>query len=267
MGESAHRGNGETVKRTIWVSIFICMVVPLHGITVETIVEEMNARHEMIMEKAGSIRISQSISYLSNGDAINSKQVVLKKGNRYRIETTSDLQIEKEKTTNVILFDGNNVWFISPFAGKALMPKDESMIQGLFEDYSKLIPPSSQLAEDDTVMDEECYVIRIPAGSSSPLRKLWISKARFVPLKAMGKISDYVFMMNFTEYKKLYGIWGIPYRTETFSISRDPTSKKKSVIRARPSAIIQVDDIELGIELKETLFEIGSQQAFESPGN
>ncbi len=246
------------MRRILAGLLFICITVPLHAITVGTIVEEMNARHSLIMEKAGSIRISQSIRSLSNGDEIISKQIVLKKDKRYKIETISDMQIDERKTTNIILFDGDNVWFISPFAGKALMPKDESMIQGMFEDYSKLIPVSSILAVDEKVRDEDCYVIKIPAISGKVLRKIWISKERFVPLKAIGKISNYAFMLNFTEYKKVYGIWGIPYRTETFSMSADPSKKNQFLVRGTPSSIITVDDVELRIELEETIFDIKS---------
>jgi outer membrane lipoprotein-sorting protein len=247
------------VKRIIVAVILIWVAVPLHAITVETIVAEMNARHSMIMEKAGSIKIRQSIKQLSNGDEVNWTQVVLKKGKRYRIETIADMSIDKEKTTNTILFDGDNIWFISPFAGKALMPKDESMIQGLFEDYSKLIPAASVLGEDKKLREEECYIISIPAKSGSVLRKLWISKERFVPLRAMVKISDNSFLLNFAEYKKVYGIWGIPYRTEIFSISKDPSSGKKGFVKGKPSSIISIEDVELGIELDEVLFDIKSQ--------
>jgi outer membrane lipoprotein-sorting protein len=248
-----------TMRRVVIAGIMVCFTMPLHAITVETIVAELNARHQMIMQRAGTIKISQSITSLSNGDEINSNQIVLKKDNRYRIETISDMHIDKERTKNIILFDGDNVWFISPFAGKALMPKDESMIQGIFEDYSKLIPTSSILMEDEKVNDEECYVITVPGKSGNVLRKIWISKERFVPLKAIGKVLGYAFLLNFTDYKKVYGIWGIPYRTEAFSILTDVTKKSKPMLHRKPSSIIVVDDVELGLELEESIFDIKSQ--------
>ncbi len=196
---------------------------------------------------------------LFNGDEVDAKQVMVKKGKRYRIETIPEMRIDKEKTTNIVLFDGENVWFISPFAGKALMPKDESILNGIFDDYSKLIPAESVISKEEELRGEECYVIKIPSNAGSVLRKVWISKERFVPLRALGKISNKGFMLNYTEYKKVYGIWGIPYRTESFSIVAHPSEEHKGKLYYKPTSIITVDDVELGLKLSEQLFEVESQ--------
>jgi outer membrane lipoprotein-sorting protein len=236
------------MMRGMVVSVFILasFAIQLQAITVETIVEEMNARHLKIMEKAGSVKISQSILSLSNGDEMNSRQIILKKDKCYKIESISDMEIDEEKTKNVILFDGKNVWFISPFAGKALMPKDESLLQGIFDDYSKLIPFNSTLLKDEKIGDEECYVIEVEQKAGDVLEEVWVSKDRFVPLKATGVLGGRSFALNFLEYKKIYGIWGIPYRTEVF-------------VGKKPSSIVTVDDVELGIELDDKVFDINSQ--------
>lgn len=257
--KAKHWRKGETVKILILCIIVSCLALPLRAITVETIVAELNVRHQMIMEKAGTIKISQSIRSLFNGDEVDAKQVMVKKGTRYRIETIPDMRIDQGKTTNIVLFDGENVWFVSPFTGKALMPKDESIIKGIFDDYSKLIPSESVLAEDEELNGEECYVIKIPAHSGSVLRKVWISKERFVPLRALGRISNSGFMLNYTEYKKVYGIWGIPYRTESFSITTHPSEEHKGKLYYKPSSIITVDNVELGLKLEDKIFEIESQ--------
>ncbi len=60
-GKVEYRRKGETVKIIISCMTIFCMALPLRAITVETIVAELNARHQMIMDKAGTIKISQSI--------------------------------------------------------------------------------------------------------------------------------------------------------------------------------------------------------------
>jgi len=205
------------MKKTVGF-VFIAMLVSnsLFAVSVKTIVDEMNERYTKIMEKSGGIKITQEINSISDGAKISSNQIILKKGSKYKISTVSEMDIDVEKTKNVILFDGMNVWFISPFVGITLMPKDEPLKEGVLDDFAKLIPKNSVLSGTEEVNGEECYIIETPEGEGSALDKIWISKSRFIPLKASGKMGKEIVNLIFSDYKKIKDIWGIPYKIETF---------------------------------------------------
>ena len=232
-----------------YVCIILLMIVvalPLHGITVKKIVDEMNSQHREIMVRAGGIRITQNITSLTNGAEVSSVQIVLKKDKRYRIETIFQFELDEEKTKNVILFDGVNIWFISPFAGITQMPKDESLLQGIFDDFAKLIPTASTVEGEERIGDEDCYVVKIAATASLPFNNIWISKKRFVPLKATGRMEKRDITLTFMDYKKIKGIWAVPYRTEIF-------------IDGKPSSIVTVQSVETELSIDDEQFDIRKQ--------
>ncbi len=235
------------MKKTMSFTLFLLVVAyPIYGMSVKTIVDEMNARYTKIVEMAGGIKITQVIKSISNGAEVSSVQNILKKGKRYRIETISQLQLDEEKTKNVILFDGANIWFISPYVGITMMPKDEAMIHGVFDDFSKLIPLSSRISGEEKINNEDCYIIKTPDDSDVPFKKIWVSQTRFVPLKVTGMLSNKIITLIFTDYKKIEGIWGIPNKTET-------------MIDNEVVATSTVETVETDIDIANETFDIQSQ--------
>jgi outer membrane lipoprotein-sorting protein len=230
-------------KAAVIIFALLLCVSTAYPITIETIVNEMNARHQKILEKAGGIKIVQNIKSFSEGVEVSSTQTILKKGTLYRIETITSLDLEEDKTKNVILFDGSNVWFISPFVGITIMPKDESLINGVFDDFSKLIPEESKLVGEEKVNKEECYIIEIPEEAEVPFYKIWVSKTHFVPIKARGKLGEKIVSLLFMKYKKVKGIWGIPYKTKTY-------------INGKHVSSVTVDKVETGITIVDETFEV-----------
>ena len=232
------------MKRIALITLFFLTVTyTLNGLSVKTIVDEMNIRYNKIMERAGTIKITQVIKSVSDDAEVTSIQTVLKKGTRYKIETVSRMALDEEKIKNIILFDGKDVWFISPFVGVTMMPRDEALVQGIFDDFSKLIPINSVIIGEEKINSEDCYVIKTPAQSGEPLKKIWISKTRFVPLKALGYFKKSIITLIFTEYKKIKEIWGIPYKTET-------------MIDNKPVATTIVESVETGIKIVDETFEV-----------
>jgi outer membrane lipoprotein-sorting protein len=213
----------------------------VYGMAVKKIVDEMNARYNAIIEKSSGIRITQVIKSMTEDAELTFNQVITKKGKKYKIVTTSSIELEDKKTRNVIIFDGSDVWFISPFAGVTLLPRDEAMVQGMFDDFSKLIPIESSLMEDEEVGGEECYVIKTPEKGNEPFKKIWISKTRFIPLKAWGKYGDDDIVLTFSNYKKVKGIWGIPYETVT----------KMNDVKVSKTT---VKNVELNLDIDEGVF-------------
>lgn len=230
-------------KAFLFTLILLLLVSSVYAITIETIINEMNARHQKILERSGGIKIIQNIKSFAQGVEVSSKQTILKKGKRYRIETITQMDIEEDKTKNVILFDGNNVWFISPFVGITIMPKDESLINEVFDDFSKLIPVESKLIGEEKINKEECYIIEIPEEEEVPFYKIWISKTRFIPIKARGKLGDKVVSLLFMKYKKVKGIWGIPYKTKTY-------------INGKHVSSVTVDKVETGLAIVDETFQV-----------
>ncbi len=87
------------MKKAVLFSIFLFIVINrVSAMSVQTIVDEMNARYEKIKEKSGGIKITQMIKSIADGSEVSSTQIILKKGNRYRIETISKMELEEEKT-------------------------------------------------------------------------------------------------------------------------------------------------------------------------
>ncbi len=229
-------------------SIFIIVLVSgsLFATSVKTIVGEMNERYRKIMEESGAIRITQEINSIANGAEISSTQIVLKKGSKYRISTVSKMDIDIEKIKNVILFDGIDLWFISPFVGITLMPKDQSLKAGVFDDFSKIIPFSSILSGTEKINGEDCYVLKTQEELDLPFSKIWVSKSRFVPLKASGNMSKKTVNLIFSDYKKINDIWGIPYKIQTFL--------EDSIV----SSTI-VTSVETGMNISDEIFDVKNQ--------
>ncbi len=154
--------------------------------------------------------------------------------------------MKKRRQKNIILFDGENLWFISPFVGIAMMPKDEAMSQGVLDDFSKLIPVNSTISGEEKVNNEDCYIILTPDDADVPFKKIWVSQTRFVPLKATGMLKKDLVTLIFTDYKKIKGIWGIPYKTET-------------IIDNKPVSFTTVEKVETGVNIPDDTFDVGSE--------
>jgi len=127
-----------------------------------------------------------------------------------------------------------------------MMPKDEAMIHGIFDDFSKLIPLSSRISGEEKINNEDCYIIKTPDDSDVPFKKIWVSQTRFVPLKVTGMLSKKIITLIFTDYKKIEGIWGIPNKTET-------------MIDNELVATSTVETVETDIDIANETFDIQSQ--------
>jgi len=232
------------MKKVVLFSVFLLFgLYSLYGMSVSDIVKEMNLRYNKIMERSNGIRITQTIKSIMDDSEISSSQTIWKKDRKYRIETISQMELEEEKTKNTILFDGNNIWFVSPFVGITMLPKDEPMLQGFFDDFTKLLPPNSIITGDEKIDNEDCFVIETPDKAEVPLKRIWISKSRFIPLKATGMLKNELITLIFDDYKRIEGIWGIPYKTVT-------------TLRDETICISTIEKVETGVEIPNELFDV-----------
>ena len=239
---------GELMRKGIFLVIFGMLISSsIYGMSITDIVQGMNIRYDRLIKKSGGIKITQEVKNITDGVSVLSTQTIFKKGHLYKIETISQMDLDKEKTRNVVLFDGKNIWLISPFVGITMMPKDEAMIQGIFDSFSKLIPQDSKIVGEDKLSDDDCYIIKIPSNAKLPFSKIWVSKTRLIPLKAIGQYNNKSIILTFKDYKKINGEWGIPYKTEI-------------MLDGKLISTTLVKKVETNIDIPNNIFDINSEK-------
>lgn len=177
------------------------------------------------------------------------KSKILRKGLKMRIENTVKIdtgEAQAQEMTSTMVYDGENAWMINPL-GQAIKIED---IPQEHMDPTRFIPEGALITGEGKVDGRLCHVISYIESQTSyvnpesPMEyKLWLDKERLIPLKMeMGDV-----VLLFKDYKKIAGMWGVPYKT---------------LITGGPQeAVFYVKNVKVNTGLSDKLFKVEATES------
>jgi outer membrane lipoprotein-sorting protein len=147
----------------------------------------------------------------------------------------------------IIIFDGQDTWMISPFAGKQKltgMEAEEQMQYQTGMNWWQSISDKAKYIGIEKINNRECYVLEIEAGGESLYSRIWVDKNNLFLVQAAGKDdSGETIRMIFSDFRKVKGKWEFAYKTEGF---RDEV----------PMMAILLKSFEINQGLSDDLFDV-----------
>ncbi|RLE07204.1 hypothetical protein DRZ78_03360 [Candidatus Aerophobetes bacterium] len=186
-----------------------------------SVLEQAKAKYAKFEEEVKDMTIVQEMKTFTEEGEITEEMKMLKKGKKFRIETTMQMpevpdMPEEMALTNVIIYDGKNSWMISPFMGKQKLPYEEGKEYQAGMSWWELISEKTKIVGTEQVGGRECYVVEIKE-EESPFTRMWLDKENLVLIKgeykeAEGEITLWVY----SDFKKIKDNWEIPYKIQMY---------------------------------------------------
>ncbi len=242
--------------KNIFVVVLLVVASKGYSATVTGIFKQARAKYAKFEKVAKDMVILYEMKAVEKEGEITAETKVLKKGEKFRIETTMEMpelpaghpMAGKGEMKTIVIHDGKDTYMISPFAGKQKLPEGEGkdrVSATLFWTPSEedLEEVKLKLVGTDKVGKRDAYIIEAEEEDGS-LSKTWIDKNSFVNLKTEDKSPESESVMLCSDFRTLEGGWEIPYKTEVYE-------DKKLV------ASIVIKSVKINTGLSDDLFNAG----------
>ena len=120
----------------------------------------------------------------------------------------------------IIIFDGQDTWMISSFAGKKKLTNEEAEEQMQYQtgmNWWRSISDKAKYVGIERINNRECYVLEIEAEVDSLYNKIWVDKNNLFLVQTENKSDTGETMrMIFSDFRKIKDNWELAYKTEGF---------------------------------------------------
>jgi len=121
----------------------------------------------------------------------------------------------------IVIFDGKDMWMISPFMGKQKLPEEKEKEHKAGEDWWGTASEKAKIVGSEKVGGRECYIVEIQDQKESHFNKVWLDKKTLLVTKAESKEAKGKAMVwIYSDFKKIKGDWEMPYQTEIYEGSK-----------------------------------------------
>ena len=152
----------------------------------------------------------------------------------------------------IIIFDGQDTWMISSFAGKQKLTSEEAEEQTQYQtgmNWWQSISDKAKYIGIEKINNRECYVLEIEAGGDSHYSKIWVDKKSLFLIKTESKNdSGETMRMIFSDFRKIKNNWELPYKTEGFMDEVQTMTillKSFAINQGLPDDLFDVNKVEL----------------------
>jgi len=152
----------------------------------------------------------------------------------------------------IIIFDGQDAWMISSFAGKQKLTSEEAEEQMQYQkgmNWWQSISDKAKYIGIEKINNRECYVLEIEAGGDSHYSKIWVDKKSLFLIKTESKNdSGETMRMIFSDFRKIKNNWELPYKTEGFMDEVQTMTillKSFAINQGLPDDLFDVNKVEL----------------------
>jgi outer membrane lipoprotein-sorting protein len=235
------------MMRLFIFSLIFMVMVPgyLCAITSEELSKLLKDRATQFDNTIQDLVMEVETILLKDGKEVGrSRSKVFRKGDKVRIESTMETPHE-EGILSTMVYDGENAWILTPM-GKAIKIEDIPKEQ---IDPTRFIPQDARILGEERIDDQVCYVVEYTEFRMA--YKLWIERSRLIPLRMEiapeGEEDIPPTIISFKDYRKVEGLWGLPYKT---IVESSPHTK----------AISYIKRLEVNKGVDEALFEVKAQE-------
>jgi len=157
--------------------------------------------------------------YTPQGE-MTSEMKLFTKGEKSRSEIVMQMPEGMGSMQTIIIFDGQDTWMISSFAGKKKLTTEQAEEQMQYQtgmNWWRSISDKAKYIGIERINNRECYVLEIEAGGDSLYSKIWVDKNNLFLVQTEGKNdSGETMRMIFSDFRKIKDNWELPYKTEGF---------------------------------------------------
>jgi outer membrane lipoprotein-sorting protein len=218
------------------------------------IVKSAQAKYAGYQKEVKDLTILQDTTMVTEQGNMPIQMKMFLKDPKFRAETKMNAQQGQAQgmpaMETTIIYDGKDIWMISPFMGKSKLPKGQ---ENQYKDKSNwwaMISENAEVTGTEKIGNKNCYIITAKEKSTNPFSKIWIDKDTYAMAKAESKDPNGKIMtFNFSDFKDTKG-WEMPYKTEMFM---DGKLLSTSIIKS----------IDLNKNLSDDLFDAAKIQAKE----
>lgn len=193
------------------VTVLIALVIN-EGLAVDLrdLIREAKAKYSKFEKAVKDMIILLEIKRLVGDREMTSQMRVIKKGKKYRTETTMmGMQI-------ITIYDGKDTWMISPMTGKKRLSPEERKGYQTAEEWFNRISERAKIIGTERIKGQQAYVIQVEEPEA-PFIKLWVDKKRLVMLKAISRgPQGQEAVILCSDYRKIKNGWEMPYKTEVY---------------------------------------------------
>jgi len=188
---------------------------------ISRIAKQVHSKYGNFSKEIKNMTIVKKTQILGAQEKITTETKIMRKGEKFRVENTMNMPKSSgmPEMTTITIFDGKDVWVISPMAGKRKIPGKEGEKYKGDEDWWKDISNNSTVVGTETIGNKKCYVIKMEDKENAGFTKIWIDKKNLTLIKFEGtdKKGESIVGINsdFRKIKKGLNIL-YPYKTEMY---------------------------------------------------
>lgn len=243
------------VSRLILSIVMIMAFVPYSvcGITSRQLNKMLQERISKFDEVVKDLIMEVETTLLREGKEVGwSTSKVFRKANKVRIETTMKGIRGDKSLSSTMVYDGEDAWVITP-TGRAI--KIEDILKEQI-DPARFIPAGAKVLGEEKIDNRNCYVVEYTEFRMA--YKLWIDKSRLIPLKMeigpKGEEDIPPTIILFKDYRKVKGIWGLPFET---------------IVESSPDtiAIYRIKRLKVNKGVDEALFDVKTKRGRDYRGD
>jgi outer membrane lipoprotein-sorting protein len=155
---------------------------------------------------------------------------MFRKGEKFRMEMKmrmpegAGMPAGMEDMTNIMIYDGKDLWSVNQFAGKQKISADADAVRGDQMSWWKDMPENGKIIGSEKVAGKDCYVVEawdidtssVTTGEENKI-KGWIEKGTLLLIQSEFKgAEDKTFKAVNSNFQKLKN-WELPYTTEIYT--------------------------------------------------
>lgn len=194
------------------------------SITAAEILKTVTARQDKFMSSVKDMQLEQEMVFVQDGQEVKSAMKSMWKGDKHRFETTVAANAgggQMPKMTTVVVFDGKDTWTVSPFVGKRRVDPSQGKDATPRIQWSNKLKDRVRLIGKEKVDGREAWVIDVKQtgpeeDESLPFSKVWVDTGSYQVLKGEFKIENRSAEMRFSDFRKVYGDFNMPFLQQVF---------------------------------------------------
>lgn len=183
------------------------------------VLEQIKTKYAKYTDDIKDLNMTQEMTMVTPDGNMVAQMTTLQKGKKFRSDSTMNVEgmpAEMGPMKTTIIFDGKDTWMISSMLGKKKLNPQESMDQQKDKNWWALVSEKAKITGKEKVGGRDCYVVEIEPQKNTVFSKIWLDEKNLDPLRTESKANkNDVMVMEFADFKKIKGVWEMPYKTTT----------------------------------------------------
>jgi len=220
----------ERIRSVVVVVVLVAFVISFWGGS-EALAQDLSTlvkqAREMQAKFEKEVKDMTVVQEMVTTDAkMTSQTKMLKKGKKFRLEMKMQMPEEAEmpegmgEMETVVIYDGKDVWHISPFMGKRKLPKEEAkqyQEENEWWDWLK----EGAVVGSEKIGGRDCYVVEVEDEEEFPFSRFWLDKKSLNIVKGESDAPSGEKMVGInSDFRKIKGDLEMPHKTEVYMEGR-----------------------------------------------